>query len=199
MKKKKKKVVKRKVAKNKEAAKKKAVKKKRPPKRKAPPPKQTKYTARTAAVVETLIGCGMNLQMVCKTLGITPKTLWNWRKDHAELETAIEEGRVKRADRGEDVLFDMCEPHDEVSVKEKDLIAYLDKDGEPVEKKDRDGSEMVAEVLERETTTKKGVVSERLLLKMLEANKPEKYGKKAEHTHKFTFGDLAKMALGDDE
>ena len=52
---------------------------------------------------------------------------------------------------------------------------------------------------EIETITKKGVISERLLLKLLEAHKPEKYGKKVEHGHKFTFGDLAKMALGDEK
>jgi len=161
-----KKAIKRKVAK------KKTVKKKESP----PPKKKTGYNDKTGLVIETLIACGMNLEMVCGALKIRRQTLWNWRRDHPELETAIEDGRLKRADRGEDVLFDMAEPHDEVVVKVKE-----------------------GEETEIETTTKKNVVSERLLLKMLEANKPEKYGKKVELGHKFTFGDLAKMALGDDE
>ena len=61
------------------------------------------------------------------------------------------------------------------------------------------------EVIERETPTglmritRKDVVSEKALLRLLEAYKPERYGKKVEHKGAFTFADLAAMAVRDED
>jgi hypothetical protein len=84
------------------------------------------------------------------------------------------------------VLFALAEPHDEIVVREKGVFVE-GKDGKPVG------------AVQRETTTAKDVVSVQALLKLLQAYKPEKYGKKVGVDVGFTFADLAAMAQSDED
>ena len=154
--------------------------------KKRPPPRKTKYTAKTAVVVEKLMLGGMNLTEVCDTLCIERTTLWKWRQRYPEMAEAVENGREGRADGLEDVAMDMAYPHDEVIKKVKKITLEVEQDEETIK----------VPAVQTETITKQGVVSEKLLVKVLEAKKPATYGtKKLEHPGTITVAAMLAAAV----
>ena len=128
-----------------------AKKKEQKKKAKKKKPKRTKYSRRCATTALQLCTETPDLVKLAKALGVSLSTVYNWRRDHKEFADAIEEGKQRYVDGVEAGFFAVAVPHDEVTEK--------------------DGEELV-------TTTKIGVINVRAAERILEAHRPETYGKK---------------------
>jgi transposase len=131
--------------------------------------RESLYEDGYAEIARELALMGADAKKLAEAFKVSLRTIYHWMQNRPEFGDAIEDGRRMTADFLEDNLFYLAEPHDEVI--ERETPAGLTR------------------------ITKKNVVSEKALIKVLEAYKPERYGKKVEHKGSLTLAQVMAAAV----
>lgn len=62
---------------------------------------------------------GRNMTQIADALGVSRKTLYNWREEVPEVGEAIDTGQMIAIEDVENILLNMCRPHEEEDVTEE--------------------------------------------------------------------------------
>lgn len=116
--------------------------------------RESLYEDGYAEIARDLVSTGADVRRVAETLRVSPRTIYHWLKTRPEFKEAVDDGHRWFAHEVEGHLLNQALPHDEV-----------------VERETRHGLVRI---------TKKNVVNEKALIRILETYFPEQWGRKVQ-------------------